>query len=156
MPHATLLDLLGTGKLPPQMERKFIQFCVWQQARPAFIQVLQAAGLSNYAKEADAMADLPSMVECARLAAETAHRSRLPVLAMGAVQGMSAEIAQLAAAADPAEFDAEAVSFHAARLVGWATWASNKFGTGVFKASAEAAAYGEQLQALMSLLSAPG
>ncbi len=156
MPHATLLDLLGTGKLPASMEQKFVEFCIWQQARPAFAQVLQASGLSSHAREASSVTDLAAMAECAQRAAEAARQDRLPVLALGAVQGIAAEISQLVAAADPAEWDTAAVSFHAARLVGWAMWATNKFGTGMFKTSAEAAAYGEQLQALMSLLRTAG
>lgn len=152
--RVTLLDLLGTGKLPPQAERKFIEFCIWQQARPAIVQILRAASLEAQAGEAGQARDLASLTACVRDAAATAERAGLPVLALGAVQAAAAELAQLGEAADPTDGDPEEVSFHAARLAGWASWAENSFQTGMFKTSGEEVAYGTQLQALMTLVGA--
>jgi hypothetical protein len=154
MSRRTLLDLLGTEHLSAETERKFVEFCVWNQAYPALQQVLQATGLDSQVPEGASASTLDALVDCARKAANLAKQADLPVLHLGAVQGIYSEIDQMAAAAGADVVDADAVSFHAARLVGWATWSSNQFQPGVFKVTAEEVAYGEQLQALMDLLGA--
>ncbi len=154
MSRRTLLDLLGTEQLPGETEMKFVEFCVWKQAHPALQQILQATGLTDQIPELATVDALEPLADCARKAAELARSAGLPVMAMGAVQGTSSEIEQMVAAATSETVDADAVSFHAARLIGWASWSKNNFQTGVFKVTAEEVAYGEQLQALMDLLGA--
>ncbi len=154
MSRRTLLDLLGTEQIPPETERKFVDFCIWNQAYPAFQQVLQATGMDQKVASEACVGDLQALQSCARNAATIAREANLPVLALGAIQGVSAEIDQMAAAARGDAVDANAVSFYAARLVGWASWSNNRFGTGMIKVTAEEVAYGEQLQALMDLLGA--
>ncbi|MBN1964826.1 MAG: hypothetical protein JW910_09275 [Anaerolineae bacterium] len=152
MSRHTLLDLLGTERLPAEAERRFIDYCIWQQAQPALAEVLQMTELAELASEVTAADTLVALLACTRAAAESALRAGLSVLELGTVQGMATEVEQMIAAAGAEEGDAEAVSFHAARLTGWAAWARNSFSTGMFKSSAEEVAYGEQLQALMALL----
>jgi hypothetical protein len=157
MSRHNLLDMLGTEHLPREAETRFIEFCIWQQARPALVQILEAVEMPVYAAEMSGAADLAGLQKCASDAAMTALTTRnIPVMALAAVQGTASEVEALVKAADPAEADAAAVSFHAARLVGWASWAINKFSTGMFKSSAEQVAYGEQLQELMKMLGAAG
>jgi hypothetical protein len=157
MSRHTLLDLLGTDALPGETEKSFVEFCIWQQAYPAFQQILTAAGLAEYVLEAREAKTISAMKACADRAANTAKTADdMPVLVLAAVQGMASEIEQIAASADLKDGDSSAVSFHAARLVGWASWASNNFSTGVFKSSAEDVAYGEQLQELMRLFGVAG
>lgn len=154
MSRRTLLDLLGTEQLPAETEQKFIEFCVWKQAHPALQQIVQATGLTEKIPELVAVDKLEPLADCARKAAELARGADLPVMALGAVQGTSSEVEQMVTAATAETVDANAVSFHAARLIGWASWSRNNFQTGVFKVTAEEVAYGEQLQALMNLLGA--
>ncbi len=154
MSGRTLLDLLGTGQLPLEAERKFIEFCIWQQARPALAHGLEAVGMSDRAADARHARSLAELHSVARQAAHAARSANLPVLALGAVQGMASDVAQLAAAAATEDGDAAGVSFHAARLAGWALWARNDFQAGMFKTSAENIAFGEQLQTLLKLVGA--
>mgnify|MGYP005838545001 CR=1 FL=1 len=154
MVRRTLLDLLGTEKLPQEAEQKFVEFCIWQQARPALVEVLRVAGLAEAAQEAERAATVEALAAWAGHAAKLAQQANLPIMALGAVQGVAAEINQLALSANPPVPDAGAVSFHAARLVGWAGWARNNFRTSTFKASAENIAYGEQLHTLMKMIGA--
>ncbi len=157
MSRHTLLDLLGTEHLPDEIERRFMDFCVWQQAHPAIVQILESCQLPESARTAAEAASLDALGACVqRAAASVKDRRDIPVMALGTIQGVASEVEQIALHAGPVEADAGAVSFHAARLVGWASWARNKFGTGMFKTSAEEVAYGEQLQALMQMLGAQG
>lgn len=154
MSRPTLLDLLGTEQLPLQAEQRFIDFCIWEQGRPALARVLEAAGLSEHAAQVTAVDNLEALTACVAEAAAAAAGASLPMMALAAVQGVAAEIEQMAAVADAKDGDSGAVSFHAARIAGWAGWAANNFGQGMFKSSAEEIAYGEQLQELMRLLGA--
>lgn len=154
MGRRTLLDLLGTERLPAAAEQQFIDFCLWYQVHPSFLQMLHTTGLKRHAERVACADRLDALVACARRAAEDAHRADLPVLALGALQGMVAEMEQIAQALHPDATDASAVSFHAARIVGWAAWARGEYGPAVIKASAEQVAYGEQIQALSGLLAA--
>lgn len=154
MSRHTLLDLLGTDKLPKQAEEEFTAFCFWKQAHPAIVQVLESAGLDDLAQEAKTATTLETLSECISQAVETAREADLAVMAFAAVQGLATDADQLFVAAS--SNDPAAVSFHSARLVGWATWAANRYQTGTFKATAEGVAYGEQLQALMTLLGVKG
>ena len=152
MSRHTLLDLLGTEKLPAQAERQFIEFCLWQQARPAIVQILRETGLDAYAEEAAGVKTPAALAACVHRAAKVAQSAKLPIMAFATVQGAATDTEQLAAAAHPDTDDPEAASFHAARLAGWATWAANQFQNGTLKTTAENVAYGAQLKMLMNLL----
>ena len=154
MSRRTLLDLLGTEQLPEDIEYQFVQYCIWKQAYPAVRQILETTGLATTIAPLEDLNQLDDLLARTRQAAATVHQVQIPVMAFGAVQGMAAETEQIAAAVTPTMVEADVVSFHAARLVGWATWSKNNFGTGMLKTTAEEVAYGEQLQLLMQLFGA--
>ena len=159
MTRYTLLDLLGTTQLTREIERQFVEFCVWEQAAMACVRIMKQTGLGADARATAAIhRDATRLASQARHAAGQVLQAGLAAMPLAAVQGMAAEVEQLAAAAQPDDGapDASAVSFHAARLMGWASWAEHDFSTGLYKSSAEEIAYAEQLQQLMLLLGTPG
>jgi hypothetical protein len=159
MTRHTLLDLLGTTQLTREIEQQFVDFCVWEQAAPACVRILKHTGLTAEARTIAAIhRDAAHLALQARHAADKVLLAGLEAMPLAAIQGMTSEVDQLVAAAQPGDGtpDASAVSFHAARLMGWASWTENDFGTGLYKASAENIAFAEQLQQLMTLLGTPG
>lgn len=159
MTRHTLLDLLGTAQLTREIEQQFVEFCVWEQAAPACVRILKHTGMLAEAHTIAAIhQDAAHLALQARHAASKVLQAGLEAMPLAAIQGMASEVDQLVAAAQPCDGtpDASAVSFHAARLMGWASWAEHDFSTGIFKASAENIAFAEQLQQLMHLLGTPG
>jgi hypothetical protein len=155
MTRHNLLDMLGTEKLPKEAERRFVEYCIWQQSRPALVQIMKSVKLNTYAAELTRVNTLEALSECMNNAGMSALTTRdIPVMALAAVQGAVAEAEAMVKSASAQDADAAAISFHAARIVGWASWAINNFSTGMFKSSAEQVAYGEQLQQLMKMLGA--
>ncbi len=156
MTRYTLLDLLGTRQISGETERQFVDYCLWEQAVKACVAILEQTGMTPLAQELAAAQDTTALLITAHRVARQARRAGLGVMPLAAVQGMAAELEQLIHAARPGELDSDAVSFHAARLAGWAGWVRSSFRTGVFKSNAEDAAYAEQLQRLMRLMGVAG
>ncbi len=156
MTRYTLLDLLGTRHLASQTEQQFVNYCLWEQAVKACVAILEQTHLPELAHELGAAQDTTTLLIVAHRVARQARRAGLGVMPLAAVQGMAAELEQLIQAAQPGDIDSDAVSFHAARLAGWAGWVHSSFRTGVFKSNAEDAAYAEQLQHLMRLMGVAG
>lgn len=158
MPRQTLQQLLAMPQIASTAAaQQYIDFCVWQQARPAIVKVLESCDQPAYALQAEEAGQVAILAESTQQAATAILLRRgIPVMQLAAVQGIAGEMKQIATAVEADLPDLEAMSFHAARLVGWAAWADYNFGTGSAKAHAEEAAYAKQLQTVHQLLGVAG
>jgi|FLYN01.1.fsa_nt_gi hypothetical protein len=149
----SVLDYLGKDALPYAMESEFVNWCVWEQARPALVSVLEKTVLSPLASEFQAVSDLATLVSLGQRAVEEvtqAHSDTGP-LGLSAAKGAVFEFNNMLAAIPEPDFDPETVAFFAARVCGWAGWAAADFSQAERKAQAEEAARERQAAQLRQL-----
>lgn len=148
-----LLEHLGKDTLPKPMLEAFVHWCVWEQARPALVEVLGKAGLDNLVADLKATSTIDSLEEVSRRAGNFAHEARKATgpLGMSAAEAAAFEMLNLAQAAADADWDPESVAFFSARVCGWAGWAQTDFRDPTKKISAEQSAREEQETRLQSL-----
>lgn len=149
----SVLDYLGKDALPYALETAFANWCVWEQARPALVTVLEKTVLSPLASEFRAASDLETLVALGQRAVgevTQAHGDTGP-LGLSAAKGAVFEFNNMLAAIPEPDFDPETAAFFAARVCGWAGWASADFSQPDSKARAEQEAHQQQETRLREL-----
>jgi len=140
------LDNLGKDTFPPAMVEAFVRWCVWEQARPAIVDVLKLTGVDNLAQE---IADTSSYTELEKLSEQAGKYAQEIGKRTGPLGISSAEAAaflmqKLAHAAQEAGWDPEAVSFFTVQVVSWQGFAETLFTD--MKKKTEAAEAAKQTQ----------
>lgn len=156
----TLIDHLGKDTLPDQIERAFVDWCIWKLATPALLRVLDKAELGALADDLRRAGDLKSLKQAAAALPEKVKRGRDTTRLRGLLATEATVFEynnMLRAAGDSSEreFDAEAVAFFAVRVCGWAGWALTDFSQPGEKEAAESAAREAQAQQLAALMNPP-
>lgn len=151
---APYLEQLGKDLLPKSVEADFVQWCIWQQAQPALVKLLDDTDLAALSNSLQAAKSLSALVSAAAAAAEALRRDYKTDALRGlfAARGAAFEFLNLLKEATEAEPDAEEVAFFAVRVCGWAGWAQTNFSKPDDKQAAETAAraqQGHKLEALM-------
>ena len=148
------LEQLNEESMPQIVREIFVHWCVWEQARPALINVLDAVDLNALSREIAATSNVNDVLQVgeATNAAIKEMRLRTGPLSLSAAEAATYEFAQMAQAADERNLDPEAVAFFAARVCGWAGWANSGFSDPNQKVTAEEKARDEQNQRLDELL----
>ena len=150
---STLLEHLGRDSLPAEMVDDFIRWCVFQQARPALVLILDKASLTKHAARVENASSYGDLVTVADAARETAHEARQKTgpLGLSASEAAAFLTTRLAKAATEAEWDPEGVAFFCAQVCGWAGFAETGFTDASTKPRAEAAARKAQEEKLTAL-----
>lgn len=148
----SVLDYLGKDALPYALETQFVEWCVWEQARPALVTVLEKTVLSPLASEFRSAGDLPTLVALGQRANDEVTRAQGDTgpLGLSAAKGALFEFNNMLAAIPEPDFDPEAAAFFAARVCGWAGWAAD-FSQPGRKSQAEAEAREQQAARLRAL-----
>jgi hypothetical protein len=143
---SSLMEYLGKDTLPHKIESAFVEWCIWQQARPALTQVLNKANLPQIANEVALTRDLNALIALSGKASQAAKEStkKTGVLALSAAEAVLYEVSGLAKAASEKDWEPELVAFFSARLCGWAGWASTDFSEPARKVQAEKEARDQQ------------
>jgi hypothetical protein len=149
----SLLDHLGKDTLPEALLQEFVNWCVWEQASPALVIVLENVQLQELAQS---IRETRSLVELESLSAHAVSRiqelrKRTGPLGLSAAEAAAFEINNLAKAAAESHQDAESIAFFAARVCGWAGWAETEFIDPMRKAEAESEARDLQEERLQAL-----
>lgn len=141
-----LLEHLGKDTLPKPLVDEFVRWCVYEQARPALLDVLEKADIKDIAasiRQAHSLVDLARLGEQASAHAKSL-RGRTGPLGLSAAEAAAFEFTNLTRAASEDFFDAEGVAFFSSRVCGWAGWASTDFSDPGRKAKAEGTARQQQ------------
>ncbi len=148
-----VLDYLGKDALPYALESAFVNWCVWEQARPALVRVLEKTVLSSLASEFQAAGDLATLAALGQRALEEVERAHADTgpLGLSAAKAAVFEFNNLLATVPEPDFDPEAAAFFAARVCGWAGWTDADFGPPETKTRAEDAARQQQAVRLRAL-----
>jgi|GEM_PF-1419233 len=148
-----LLDNLGKDTYPSAMVDTFVRWCVWEQARPAIVDVLKLTGVDELANEiavTTSYSDLENLSEQAGRHAQEIGKRTGP-LGISSAEAAAFLMQKLAHAAQEAEFDPEAVSFFTIQVVSWAGFAETLFTDMKKKVTAANAAKKAQEQKLIEL-----
>ena len=124
---ASYLEHLNKDTFPSEMLADFVAWCVWEQARPALVAILQKTGLDDQARQ---IANADDYVGLAAIAHEAAQhiaqvRKITGVLGLSSAEAASFLTNRLAVAAG--HNDAEDVAFFSAQLAGWQAFAEANF-----------------------------
>lgn len=149
----TLLEHLGRDTLPPAVVDAFLRWCVWQQARPALLTVLNKTGLVEAAQQVEAATTYAELQQITATIGADVHamRTRTGPLGLSAAEAASFLVSRMAAAATEADWDPEGVAFFAAQMQGWAAFAESNFSDAVRKPAGEQQAR-QQQEAMLSEL----
>lgn len=153
---AQYLEQLGKDLLPKSVEADFVQWCIWEQAQPALIKLMQDTGLAALSKSLQAAKSLSGLLSASAAAAEALRRDYKTDALRGlfAARGAAFEFLNLLKEATETEPDAEEVAFFAVRVCGWAGWAQTNFSRPDDKQAAENEARAQQGQKLEALMGA--
>ncbi|PJF22865.1 MAG: hypothetical protein CUN56_03840 [Phototrophicales bacterium] len=148
------LSQLDKDTLPQIVLEMFTHWCVWEQARPALVTVLQQVQLEDIANQIERATDLRQVVQIVETANQQikALRTKTGVLGISAAEAATFEFVNLFDTADEKNLDTEAVSFFAARVCGWAGWARSGFTDATQKTQAEEKARQDQEAYLAKLV----
>ncbi len=124
-----LLDHLSRDTLPPELLESFVNWCVWEQAHPALLTILQKTGLQNQADELQAAKTFAMLAQVSEKAGHDVHEARKSTgpLGLSTAEAASFLVSRMANAATEAEWDPEGVAFFAAQVCGWAGFAEVGF-----------------------------
>lgn len=128
-----LLEHLGKDTLPRPLLDEFIQWCVWEQAKPALITVMQKADMDELVQAVTKATDFSALKEFAEIANEYAKqyakqmKGTPNLMALSAAEAAAFEFTKVISAVEEDQTDAEIVAFFAARVSGWAGWATSDF-----------------------------
>lgn len=152
-PMSTLLEHLNKETLPDAMVVDFVNWCVWQQACPALVRVLQAAGLYEIAEQIASTTDLDAL---GNIAVATDARQDLLAndrkpLRISALEATFHLVQRLVEAAHDRGWDPEGVAFFSEQICGWSGFALSAFSDTKQKEIAEAQAHQEQITYLSQL-----
>lgn len=124
-----LLGQLGGDTLPPEMVEAFLNWCVWEQARPALVTILERTGLTEHAGNLRQVTTYAALAQASEKAGRDVQeaRKRTGPLGLSAAEAASFLTHRIARAATEAEWDPEGVAFYAAQVAGWAGFAESGF-----------------------------
>jgi hypothetical protein len=133
------LTRLSGDSLPPEMIEAFVNWCVWEQARPALVFVLERTGLTEHVSQLNEVNTYSALAQTAESAGNDAHeaRKRTGPLGLSAAEAASFLVTKIARAATESEWDPEGVAFYAAQVAGWAGFADSGFSNSALKTSRE-------------------
>lgn len=146
------LDYLNKDTIPPDVLARFVDWCVWQQARPALVEVLERVGMSQSAHDishADDFARLQAVCHEAHQLARTTPRRTGP-LGLSTAEAATNLMERLLKAAHEQD-DPEGAAFFSAQMVGWSGFAEASFVDVRRKTQAEEEARKAQEQHLRQL-----
>lgn len=149
----TLLEHLGRDTLPPAVIDAFVQWCVWEQARPSLLMVLKKTGLAEATQRVEAASTYAELQKVTAHIGEDVHamRTRTGPLGLSAAEAASFLVSRMAASATESDWDPEGVAFFAAQMQGWAAFAETGFSEPLRKAGAEQVARQQQEAMLAEL-----
>ena len=124
-----LLDNLSKDIFPPAMVDHFVRWCVWEQARPALVNVLSLTGVGDLADEIRATTSYAELEKLSEQAGKYAQDigKRTGPLGISTAEAISFLMQKLAHAAQEADWDPEAVSFYTIQVMGWQGFAETMF-----------------------------
>jgi hypothetical protein len=154
-----LLQHLGKDTFPEAMIREFISWCIWDQAVPALLNILEKVGLHDDAAAIRAVDDVHGLMLTSDRAGRNAHEARGSTgpLGLSTAEAAAFLTRKLAEASIHDEMDAEAIAFYAMQVCGWNGYAVSNYSDQQVKQHAEEAArkqQNEQLQLLWKRYSA--
>jgi len=141
-----LLAHLNRDTLPEALVDAFIQWCIWEQARPALITVLEVGMMHDLAdnlRHAETLVALMEHGDLANAYAKQMQGQANPKM-LSAAEAAAFEFGNMMRATTPDHYDAEEVAFFASRVCGWAQWAISGFADPNEKMQAEDDARKEQ------------
>jgi hypothetical protein len=141
-------------KTPSAMAQAvFAHWCIWEQARPALVDVLARINLTTVAEKIEQATDLKRVLQASADANESIRsmRAQADPLGASAAEAAAYEFEHIVRAANENDLDADAIAFFAARVCGWAGWAHTDFKVMARKAEAEAEAHDLQKQKYMEI-----
>lgn len=152
------LTQLNSDALPRVVLEMFAHWCVWEQARPALVTVLQRTNLGESAAAIRDSADLLEVTQHVQAVNGGIRdlRAQADPLGTSAAEGAAFEFTRMIEALDETNLDAEAVAFFAARVCGWSGWAETDFRDPTRKATAEHEARDAQTLRLSQLIAGHG
>lgn len=145
----TLLDQLDA--LPQTILDPFVRWCLLEQARPAFAEVLDKAALGDQADAVRSEQDAERLLALSNEIRAMSAQTRVTSTEIPAPEAAAFEFSGLVTAALPDGWDPEEAAFFAARVVGWAAWARGDFKSPADKVLAERAARQAQEDRLQAL-----
>lgn len=147
-----LLEQLDT--LPRSVIEQFIRWCIWEQARPALLLILDRNMMTDFADNIREARNIPVLAQLSEQANAfvKSRRGATGPLGLSAAEAGTFEFTNMMKAATDEAADAEAVAFFASRVCGWAGWASTDFTDPAQKTVAEVEAREEQELYLNQLL----
>jgi hypothetical protein len=136
------LEQLGKETLPRELVETFMQWCIWEQARPALMVVLEKTMQQPLAEALAAANDRSSLLIAAENTTREIKQARVKTgpLGLSAAEAAAFEFNSLLRATDEDDWDPEDAAFFAARVCGWAGWAASDFSVPARKTQAEAEA----------------
>jgi hypothetical protein len=139
---SNLLEHLNRETFPPAMIEAFIQWCIWEQARPALVTVLQKTGLDPHALEIMHAKTYTALAQACQNAGMDAHeaRKRTGPLGLSTAEASAFLVQRITQAATEADWDPEGIAFYSAQVMGWAGFAEAGFADPRAKSAAESAA----------------
>ena len=149
----TLLEHLGRDTLPPAVIDAFVQWCVWQQARPSLLTVLRQTALLEAVQKVEAAATYAELQHITTAIGADVHamRTRTGPLGLSAAEATSFLVSKIAVAATESEWDPEGVAFFASQVQGWAAFAESGFTEPMRKPAGEQLARQQQETMLAEL-----
>ncbi|RMG80317.1 MAG: hypothetical protein D6712_18270 [Chloroflexi bacterium] len=149
-----LLQQLSKDIFPPTLIQQFVDWCIWEQARPALLLVLHKVQLNELAQVLEAAQDIGQLLTATEQVAQRIHEARKSTgpLGLSAAEAAAYEMQNILKSALDEGDDPESVAFFAARVCGWAAWAETNFTNPAQKPIAEAAARDAQIHKLENLI----
>lgn len=123
------IDNLGKDTFPPAMIDHFVRWCVWEQARPALVEVLSVTGVGDLADEIKKTGSYSELEKLSEKAGNYAHEigQRTGPLGISTAEATAFLSQKLARAAQESDWDPEAVSFFTIQVVSWRGFAETMF-----------------------------
>jgi hypothetical protein len=151
---SSLLDYLENETLPKPVERAFVEWCVWEQARRALTVILKSMELHSLIEALGAAQNLDGLFSWSENATRIVNRMQPQAGALNVSSAKAAlfEFQNLTKAARKGEWDPGGAAFFSARVCGWAGWAATGFSQPAQKNLAEQEARQEQENRLTQLL----
>jgi len=147
------LDNLGKDTFPPAMIDDFVRWCVWEQARPALVEILAVTGCGDLADEIENISSYSKLEKLSGEAGNYAHEmaQRTGPLGISSAEAAAFLAQKLARAAQESDWDPEGVSFFTIQVLGWHGFAGTMFTDMKKKIEATNTARDQQEQKLATL-----
>jgi hypothetical protein len=109
--------------------REFVDWCIWEQARPALEIILTRTGMQAHASNITRASDLFEFASACENAGKHAHEARKNTgpLGLSTAEATSFLAQKMANAAMTDPLDVEAIAFYMVQLVGWQGFAESGF-----------------------------